>query len=349
MNAICEERLIGRSNYVGPSTYTVTPNAFAPPLIPNTSLKATVAELAQETDLTAIDSPRSDTFQLYRREIGRVKLLTPEEEIELAERIQDGDIDAREQMIKANLRLVVKIARDYEGLGLPLLDLVSEGNIGLMKGVERFQPAKGAKLSTYVAWWIKQSIKRALANQSKTIRLPVHVTQKVAYMRRAAIKLRGTLDREATDQELADELELSPRCIRQYREASRALICLDSPISSDDSTLLSETVADENAAAPFDELVKDNDHNLVHEVLATLHARERKILAMRFGLDDARTKTLEEVAQRFGITRERIRQIQEQALEKMRERIEKRDPLSRRLATRGMRNMNVDCDYDCQT
>jgi RNA polymerase primary sigma factor len=349
MNAICEERLIGPSNYVHPSTYAVTPDAFAPPLIPCASLKATVAESAQEINLTPIDSPRGDTFQLYRREIGQVKLLTPEEEIELAERIQAGDKDAREQMIKANLRLVVKIARDYEGLGLPLLDLVSEGNIGLMKGVERFQPAKGAKLSTYVAWWIKQSIKRALANQSKTIRLPVHVTQKVAYMRRAAIKLRGTLDREATDQELADELELSPRRIRQYREASRALICLDSPISSDDSTLLSETVADENAAAPFDELVKDNDHNLVHEVLATLHARERKILAMRFGLDDARPKTLDEVAERFGITRERIRQIQEHALEKMRERIEKRDPLSRRLATRGMRNMNADCDYDCQT
>jgi RNA polymerase primary sigma factor len=339
MNAICEKRLIGPRNYVGPSTYATTPDAFAPPLIPRTLLKATVAESVKEIDLTRVDSPRGDTFQLYLREIGQVKLLTPEEEIALAERVQAGDKDAREQMIKANLRLVVKIARDYEGLGLPLLDLVSEGNIGLMKAVERFQPAKGAKLSTYAAWWIKQSIKRALANQSKTIRLPVHVTQKVAHIRRAAVKLRGTLDREATDQELADDLELSPRRIRKYREASRAVICLDSPISPYDSTLLSETLADENAAAPFDDLVEDNDHNLVHEVLATLDARESKILAMRFELHDGKAKTLEQVAEDFGITRERIRQIQEQALEKMRQRIAKRDPLSRPLASRVVGNM----------
>jgi len=332
MYAIFEERPIGPSNYVGPSPYAATPDRFSPPLITGASLKATVAESAQKLDLAPINSPRGDTFQLYLREIGQVKLLTPEEEIALAERIQRGDQEAREQMIKANLRLVVKIARDYEGLGLPLLDLVSEGNIGLMKGVERFRPAKGAKLSTYAAWWIKQSIKRALANQSKTIRLPVHVTQKVAHIRRAAVKLRGTLDREATDQELADDLELSPRRIRQYRAASRAVICLDSPISPDDSTLLSETLADENAAAPFDDLVNDNDHNLVREVLATLDPRVSKILAMRFGLDDGKAKTLEQVAEHFGITRERIRQIQQQALEKMRERIEKRDPLSERMA-----------------
>jgi RNA polymerase primary sigma factor len=273
--------------------------------------------------------PRGDTFQLYLREIGQVKLLTPDEEIALAERIQRGDTEAREQMIKANLRLVVKIARDYEGLGLPLLDLISEGNIGLMKGVERFDPAKGAKLSTYVAWWIKQAIMQALANQSKTIRLPVHVTHKVSHIRKAALKLRETLAREATDAELADDLELNPRRVRQYREASRAPLCLDSPISADDSTPLSETIADENAPAPFDELVEDNDNHMLHEVLATLDAREAEILAMRFGLDDGRPKTLEKVAEYFGITRERIRQIQEQALEKMRERIVKRDPLSR--------------------
>jgi RNA polymerase primary sigma factor len=269
-------------------------------------------------------------FQLYLREIGQVKLLTPEEEIALTERIQRGDKEAREQMIKANLRLVVKIARDYEGLGLPLLDLISEGNIGLMKGVERFQPEKGAKLSTYVSWWIKQSIKRALANQSKIIRLPVHVTHKVAHMLKSAHKLRETLDREATDQELADDLDLSPRRVRQYREASRPPICLDSPLSAEDSTPISETVADENVAAPFAELVRDNDINLMYEVLATLDARESKILAMRFGLEDGTPKTLETIGENFGITRERIRQIQEQAMLKMRERIGKRDPQSRR-------------------
>jgi RNA polymerase primary sigma factor len=260
-----------------------------------------------------------------------VKLLTPEEELVLADRIRCGDEGAREQMIKANLRLVVKIARDYEGLGLPLLDLISEGNLGLMKGVERFQPGKGAKLSTYAAWWIKQSIKLALANQSRTVRLPVYVAHKVSHIRRAAIRLRETLDREATDEELADDLELNPMRVRQYREASRAPVCLDSPVSSDDSTPLSETVADENGAAPFDELVRDNDNDMVHEVLATLDARESKILTMRFGLDDGRPKTLEEVSEQFGISRERIRHIQEHALEKMRKKIEKRDPLSKPL------------------
>jgi len=338
MNATCEETLVGTP------AYPVAPGRIAPLQIPDPSQrfrdatlpKAAIAESGQEIDLTPIDSPRGDPFQIYLREIGRVKLLTPAEELELAERVQRGDQEAREHMIKANLRLVVKIARDYEGLGLPLLDLVSEGNIGLMKGVERFQPTKGAKLSTYVAWWIKHSIKRALANQSKTIRLPVHVVHKVAHIRRAAIKLRETLDRAATDEELADDLDLNPRRVRQYREASRAPICLDSPISGDDPTPISETVEDENTAAPFDELVKDNDLNMSQEVLATLDARESKILAMRFGLDDGRPKTLEQIAENFGITRERIRQIQQQALEKMRQRIEKRDPLSRPLANRGI-------------
>jgi RNA polymerase primary sigma factor len=232
-------------------------------------------------------------------------------------------------MIKANLRLVVKIAREYEGLGLPLLDLISEGNIGLMKGVERFEPGRGAKLSTYVSWWIKQAIKRALTFQSKTIRLPVHVTRRVARMHRAAIKLRETFAREATDEELAADLDLSPRRIRQYREASRGLICLDSPAGGDDTTPISETIADENGTAPFDELLTDNDKDMVHEVLAKLDSRESEILTMRFGLDDGRPKTLEEIAVRFGITRERVRQIQEQALEKMREKIHKRDPLSK--------------------
>ena len=156
-------------------------------------------------------------IKLYLREIGQVKLLTPQEEIELAARIKKGDKKAREQMIKANLRLVVKIARDYEGIGLPLLDLISEGNIGLMKAVERFDPAKGGKLSTYGSWWIKQSIKRALANQSKTIRLPVHLVDKISKMRRTAMKLQEELGREPTDEELADELGMTAARVRQMR------------------------------------------------------------------------------------------------------------------------------------
>ena len=267
----------------------------------------------------------SDTLTLYLREIGRVKLLTPQEEIALAKRIKRGDKKAREQMITANLRLVVKIAREYQGLGLPLLDLINEGNIGLMKGVQRFEPGKGAKLSSYASWWIKQAIRRALSNQSKTIRLPVHVVDKMTHIRRAEVKLREVLDREPTDEEVADDIGLDAGRVRRYREASRAPVSLDSPIGHEDATPIAEFVADANAAAPFDQIIQDNDSELVQEVLATLDARESKILVMRFGLDDRKPKTLEEVAARFGVTRERVRQIQEQALRKMRVKIEDRE------------------------
>lgn len=278
-----------------------------------------------EPEVTATESLHGDAFLLYLREIGQVKLLTPQEEIVLARRIKRGDKDARDQMIKANLRLVVKIARDYEGMGLPLLDLINEGNIGLMKGVKRFDPDKGAKLSTYASWWIKQAIKRALANQSKTIRLPVHVVDKLAHIRRAEATLHKAFDREPTDEEVADHLGLDARRVRQYRDASRAPVSLDSPIGDDNSTAIAEIVADPSAAAPFERLVSDTDHALVREVLATLDARESRILAMRFGLDDGKPKTLEEVGELVGVTRERIRQIQEQALQKMRVQFEKRD------------------------
>ncbi|HLX69133.1 MAG TPA: sigma-70 family RNA polymerase sigma factor [Verrucomicrobiae bacterium] len=266
-----------------------------------------------------------DSLQLYLREIGQVKLLTPEEEIVLAKRIKRGDKHAREHMIKANLRLVVKIARDYENLGLPLLDLINEGNIGLMKGVERFDPKKGAKLSTYASWWIKQAIKRALANQSKTIRLPVHVVDKVAHIRRAEMRLRETLDREPTDEEVASELGLDARRVRRYRQASRAPVSLDAPLGDDDTERVAEVVADPNAALPSERLVYESDNALVQEILATLPPREREILAMRFGLVDGQERTLEEVGERFGVTRERIRQIQEEALKTIRKTMEKRD------------------------
>lgn len=272
------------------------------------------------------DFPRSDALHLYLREIGQVKLLTPKEEITLAGRIKRGDKQAREHMIKANLRLVVKIARDYDGLGLPLLDLINEGNIGLMKGVERFDPKKGAKLSTYAAWWIKQNIKRALANQSKTIRLPVHVVDKVAHLRRAERKLRETFDRDPTDEELAEELQMDPRRVQQYREASKAPVSLDASIGNDDeSNRIADVVADPNAAAPFDQLVRETDTELVREVLSTLSEREISILSRRYGLKDGTPRTLEEIGAQFGLTRERIRQIQEEALKKLRVKMEKRD------------------------
>jgi RNA polymerase primary sigma factor len=292
--------------------------ATAPGVVLTTSVPA-------ETEVIPAESSSGDTLQLYLREIGRVKLLTVKEEIALARRIRRGDQQAREHMITANLRLVVKIARDYQGLGLPFLDLINEGNIGLMKGVQRFDHRKGAKLSSYASWWIKQAIRRALSNTSKTIRLPVHVVDKMALVRKAEARLHESLDREPTDDEVAAELGLNARRIRQYRDASRAPVSLDSPVSTDDSTAIAEHVADANAANPFDDLAKHNDNEMVQEVLATLDQRESRILAMRFGLDDGRPKTLEEVGDRVGVTRERIRQIQEQALAKLRVKIEKRD------------------------
>jgi RNA polymerase primary sigma factor len=268
-------------------------------------------------------------IKLYLREIGLVKLLTPEQEIDLAARIKKGDKKAREQMIKANLRLVVKIAHDYEGFGLPLLDLISEGNIGLMKAVERFDPAKGGKLSTYGSWWIKQSIKRALANQSKTIRLPVHLVDKISKMRRAAMKLQEVFGREPTDEELAEELGISASRVGQMRTAAIRPASLDAPIGDDESNNFSEVVQDENADTPYEQLEEKTVTKMLQEMIKTLDPREATILRYRFGLDGGSERTLEEVGQRFGVTRERVRQIQNIALNKLRKMIEKTEAVQR--------------------
>ena len=266
-------------------------------------------------------APRENSdpsVRIYLREIGQIPLLTPQEEIDLAARIKKGDREARALMIKANLRLVVKIAHDYVNFGLPLLDLVSEGNIGLMKAVERFDPAKGAKLSTYAAWWIKQSIKRALASKSKTIRLPVHVLETMSKMRRVSLQMSDELGREPTDEELAEELGISSGKVSQLRTASMRPSSLSAPIGDDDSSELGETVGDENSRTPFELLSDKNLRERINELFAPLDERERKIIVKRFGLDGGKPKTLEEVSKEFGITRERIRQLQNLALAKMR-------------------------------
>ena len=252
-----------------------------------------------------------------------MKLLTIAEENELAARIKKGDKKARDQMIRANLRLVVKIARDYEGIGLPLLDLISEGNIGLMKAVERFDPAKGGKLSTYGAWWIKQAIKRALANQSKTIRLPVHLVDKIAHMRRAALKLQEELGREPTDDELAGEMGLTTARVTLMRTSSIRPTSLDAPVGDDDSSTYSEVVEDERAENPYAELENKTVTAMLREMVTHLNARESSILRFRFGLDGRPEQTLEKVGRQFGVTRERVRQLQNTALNKLRKMIEK--------------------------
>lgn len=263
-------------------------------------------------------------IRLYLREIGKVPLLTIEEEIQLADRIKNGDAAARDHMIRANLRLVVKIAHDYDWLGMPLLDLINEGNIGLMKAVERFDPNKGGKLSTYAAWWIKQSIKRALANQGKTIRIPVHMVDKISKMRRVAMRLQEALGREPTDEEVGEELGVTGSRIAQMRASSFRPTSLDAPVGDDaDSNNFGEIIEDENAESPYQHLEDKTIADMLRDMVDTLPEREATILKFRFGLDGGTEKTLEEVGQKFGVTRERVRQIQNIALNRLRKKIEK--------------------------
>ncbi len=290
--------------------------------------------VASESSTTADNSSREESARIpsiqesgsslgrYMHEIGQVSLLTPEEEIELARRVRNGDEKAREKMITANLRLVVKIAKEYEGFGLPLQDLINEGNIGLMKAVERFDPSKGSKLSTYASWWIKQAVKRALGNQSKTIRLPLHLVDRLAKMRKISKRYFEEFKREPSDEELAEELEIALPRVRLLRRAAMRPLSLETPLGDDDSSCISDVVADEKAVSPYDELEEKTLKSLLPGLMDTLTFREAEILRRRFGLDGDPGMTLEEVGELFGVTRERIRQLQNIALKKLRQRIE---------------------------
>ena len=259
------------------------------------------------------------SLQLYMQEIAKTPLLTVEEEVILAKRIRRGNKAARDHMISANLRLVVKIAMDYKDFGLPLLDLISEGNIGLIKAVERFDPRKGGKLSTYAAWWIKQSIKRALANQSKTIRLPVHLVDKISKMRRTAMALTEVLGREPSDEELAIELGVPTSKVAHLKSVSVRPASLDAPMGDEsDSSTFGEIVADDNAVSPFENLRAKNLSFDLQSMVDSLEPREAEIIKLRFGLEGHDELTLEEVGKRFRVTRERVRQLQNIALSKMR-------------------------------
>ena len=273
-----------------------------------------------------MESPDTN-IGLYLREISSVPLLTPEEEVKLAGQIKRGNKKAREHMIRANLRLVVKIANDFSNYGLPLLDLISEGNIGLMKAVERFDPKKGGKLSTYASWWIKQSIKRALANQGKTIRLPVHLVDKISKIRRVSAQMTEELGREPSDLEIAEEIGLTETKVAHLRNVSARPASLDAKLGPDEDTSFGDLVGDERAEDPF-EALRDRDlREEVVDLLDQLDGRERQIISFRFGLDGGRERTLEEVGKKFGVTRERIRQIQNIALLKMRKALNKREEM----------------------
>lgn len=271
----------------------------------------------------AYDSDSS--LKLYMREIAKTPLLTVEEENALAERIRQGDNEARDHMIKANLRLVVKIAHDYSGYGLSLSDLISEGNIGLMHAVERFDPEKGGKLSTYGSWWIKQSIKRALANQSKTIRLPIHMVDKIARMRRISSLLTEAFGREPTDAELADELGLPRQKIAMLKQAAQRPTSLDAPVNDGEATAYGEIISDESVSDPLEMLSDKNLHGEIDGLLSLLNERERRIIDERFGLSGLKPMLLEDVGREFGVSRERIRQLQNSALAKMRNALLKKE------------------------
>jgi RNA polymerase primary sigma factor len=274
------------------------------------------------------------SMKFYLREISRTPLLTIEEETALAERIKRGDQEARDHMIRANLRLVVKIAGDYSGYGVSMSDLISEGNIGLMKAVDRFDPEKGGKLSTYGAWWIKQSIKRALANQSKTIRLPIHMVDKIARIRRIAASLTEALGREPTDDELAEETGLPRQKVAMLKQSAMSQASLDAPVNVGEATTNSEIIADEAASNPLDLLADKNLLDQLDGLLATLDERERRIIDERFGLNGLQPMLLEDVGREFGVSRERIRQIQNSALAKMRRALMRKDRPTSQAETR---------------
>ena len=272
-----------------------------------------------EPTVVEADPLERSGLQLYLQEIAKTPLLTIAEEVQLARRIRRGDKAARDHMISANLRLVVKIAHDYKDFGLPFLDLISEGNIGLIKAVERFDPRKGGKLSTYAAWWIKQSIKRALANQSKTIRLPVHLVDKISKMRRTAMALAEDYGREPTDEELAYELGIPVNKVAHLKSVSIRPASLDAPIGEDgESATFGEIVGDENAISPYENVREHNLRSDLDQMINSLDKREAEILRMRFGLDGRDELTLEEVGRKFKVTRERVRQLQNLALQKIR-------------------------------
>ena len=260
----------------------------------------------------------NDPVRMYLKEIGQIKLLTMEEELELADRILQGDETAKSTLAEANLRLVVSIAKRYVGRGMLFLDLIQEGNIGLMKAVEKFDVTKGYKFSTYATWWIRQAITRAIADQARTIRVPVHMVETINKLARIQRQLTLELNREPTEEELAKKMGTSVEKIRDIYKISQEPVSLETPIGEEDDSHLGDFIKDERNVSPEEyatnELLKDE----IADVLLTLTEREEKVIRLRFGLDDGKSKTLEEVGQIFGVTRERIRQIEAKALRKLR-------------------------------
>lgn len=259
-----------------------------------------------------------DPVRMYLREIGRIKLLTYDQELDLAKRILDGDEDAKQELAEANLRLVVSIAKKYVGRGMLFLDLIQEGNMGLIKAVEKFDYTKGFKFSTYATWWIRQAITRAIADQARTIRVPVHMVETINKLARVQRQLTQELNREPTDEEIAKKLGISIDKVREVYKISQDPVSLETPIGEEDDSHLGDFIKDERTMGPEEYATVEMLKEELSGVLSTLTDREEKVLRLRFGLNDGQCRTLEEVGQIFGVTRERIRQIEAKALRKLR-------------------------------
>ncbi|WP_152392162.1 RNA polymerase sigma factor RpoD [Paenibacillus guangzhouensis] len=260
----------------------------------------------------------NDPVRMYLKEIGRVPLLSADDEVELAIRIENGDEEAKRRLAEANLRLVVSIAKRYVGRGMLFLDLIQEGNMGLIKAVEKFDHGKGFKFSTYATWWIRQAITRAIADQARTIRIPVHMVETINKLIRVSRQLLQELGREPTPEEIAAEMELSTDKVREIMKIAQEPVSLETPIGEEDDSHLGDFIEDQEALAPADAAAYELLKEQLEDVLDTLTEREENVLRLRFGLDDGRTRTLEEVGKVFGVTRERIRQIEAKALRKLR-------------------------------
>ncbi|WP_018752495.1 RNA polymerase sigma factor RpoD [Paenibacillus sanguinis] len=259
-----------------------------------------------------------DPVRMYLKEIGRVPLLSAEEEIDLARRIENGDEEAKRRLAEANLRLVVSIARRYVGRGMVFLDLIQEGNMGLIKAVEKFDYSKGFKFSTYATWWIRQAITRAIADQARTIRIPVHMVETINKLIRISRQLLQEIGREPTPEEIAKEMDLTPEKVREIMKIAQEPVSLETPIGEENDSNLGDFIEDHDAPAPAEAAAYELLKEQLEEVLDTLTEREENVLRLRFGMDDGRTRTLEEVGKEFGVTRERIRQIEAKALRKLR-------------------------------
>ena len=270
--------------------------------------------LPEDVENAKLDDP----VRMYLKEIGRIKLLTPEEEQEIAKKMAEGDEDARKRMSEANLRLVVSIAKRYVGRGMQLLDLIQEGNLGLMKAVEKFDYTKGYKFSTYATWWIRQSITRAIADQARTIRIPVHMVESINRVLRMSHSMVQKLGREPTTKEIADELHIEESKVEEVLKIAQEPVSLETPIGEEEDSHLGDFIQDDEASQPSEEASYTLLREQLEEVLSTLTPREEQVLRMRFGLTDGKPHTLEEVGKEFDVTRERIRQIESKALRKLR-------------------------------